>query len=123
MPIPKSIPAASTLQAGGGTLTGNGTSLDLGGAHRAVLFIATTTGTAGIFTFEHSFDGGQVWSQCNEVRDAAAADSAAAITATAAGQADKLLKVDPHNGPCLLRARISTAWVTSAPAVTGFPIR
>lgn len=118
------IPVVKTIQPGGATLTEDAStdSFDVSGAQRALIWVRAGSGTAGIMTFEHSFDNGVSWEQCNEVLDTLSADGSAPVLTTPAAPSDVLYKVDPHSGPCLIRARISTAWVTSAPEVRALAI-
>lgn len=104
------------------TLSGNGSTVDITGALRTLILLTSIDGTAGIYTFEISRDGGQNWVAAAAVRDASAADSSALVAATPAGAPAALYKVDHVPGPALLRARISTNWVTSAPQVDAITI-
>ena len=115
------IGTPTALQAAN-TLTGNGASIDLTGALRAFIVLTSIAGTAGIYTFEISQDGGTNWVAAAAVRDAAGADSGAVVAATPAGAPLAVYKVDHLDGPVLFRARISTNWVTNAPAVTAYRV-
>lgn len=116
------IAVPTELQAANALALGNGASIDLTGASRAMIVLTSIAGTAGIYTFEISRDGGTNWEAANAVRLGSTADSVAVVAATPAGAPAAVYKVDQINGPALLRARISTAWVTSAPAVTAYRI-
>lgn len=114
--------AASTVLQAANTLTGNGSTVDLGGAGRTVIVITSIAGTAGIYTFETSLDGGTNWGPAGNVRSAILADSSAVIAATTAAAPLYVYKIDQVNGPCLFRARISTSWVTNAPRVEAITV-
>lgn len=114
--------AAPTVLQAANTLSGNGTSVDLTGALRAFLVFTSIAGTAGVYTFEISNDGGDNWVAANAVRDAAGGDSGAIVASTPAGAPLAVYKIDQLNGPVKFRARISTNWVTNAPAVTCYTV-
>lgn len=94
-------------------LTGNGASVATA-AKRHLIYIGASAGTAGIFTFERSHDDGVNWVTQSVTR----LSDGVAITATAAAENDDCYLVAVQDGDNLIRARISTAWVTASPAVT-----
>lgn len=99
------IPAWKTLQ--NAATSGNGSSADITGAQRVLLFVRPSgTVTGGAITFEISRDEGVTWA---EVASAAGqqADSAAATGSLSATVA-WVYKIANISGPCKLRARIST---------------
>lgn len=116
-----SIAAPTVLQAAN-TLSGNGSSVDITGAIRTFIVFTSIAGTAGVYTFEISYDGGNNWVAANAVRDAAGADTGAIVASTPAGAPLAVYKVDHIDGQALFRARISTNWATNAPAVTAYTI-
>ncbi len=97
-----------------GTLTGNGSTADVTGAQAVIIGITKSTGTAGVYTFERSPDEGQNWSTLSVTR----LSTGASVTATTAGESGETFVASLVDGDQLVRARISTAWVTTAPAVT-----
>lgn len=94
-------------------LTGDGVSVAQA-AKNTLIYIGASAGTAGIFTFERSADEGVTWVAQSVTR----LSDGTAITATAAAENDDCYLVAGVDGDNLLRARISTAWVTASPAVT-----
>lgn len=103
----------TTLQASG-TLTGNGSSGSIQGGKSAIISIGKSTGTAGVYTFEQSTDEGAEFSTIPVVR----ASTGASVTATTAAESGEAFIVPLVDGDTVVRARISTAWVTAAPSVT-----
>lgn len=105
--------ARSALQSSG-TLSGNGTSASVQGAKAVVIGIGKSTGTAGIYTFEQSTDDGANWTACPVTR----LSDGASVTTTNAGESGETFILPLIDGDSMIRVRISTNWVTSAPAVT-----
>ncbi len=105
----------TTLQATN-TLSGNGSSGAIAGAKAAILSITKATGTAGVYTFEKSHDEGAEWSPLSVVRSS----TGASVTATTAAESGESFIVPLIDGDVVVRARISTNWVTSAPSSWDF---
>ena len=97
-----------------GTLSGNGTAVSVQGGKAVIFGIGKSTGTAGIYTFEQSFDDGANWSALTVVR----LSDGASITATNAAESGETFIAPLLDGDAMVRVRISTNWVTTAPAVS-----
>lgn len=95
-------------------LSGNGESVEVNGAKAVVFVSGESAGTAGIFTFERSHDGGSEWETMTVTR----ASDGAEITATAAAEDGNAYVASLVDGDVRVRARISTAFVTASPLVT-----
>lgn len=116
--------AAPTTMQNAASALGNGTSLDVAGATRTILFVTTGgTVTGGVLTFEESNDGGTEWAAADLVQDFTVADGGAEITTLAATGAPAIVKIGQKNGPRLIRARISTALTGTAPTITVRAVR
>lgn len=112
------MPAPTTMQNAASAL-GNGTSLNVTGATRTILFVTIGgTVTGGVLTFEESKDGGTEWANATDVQDITVADGGATITTLAATAAPAVVKIGTKTGPRLIRARISTALTGTAPTIT-----
>src|SRR5437762_2352191 len=95
----------STAQTAG-TLSGNGTAIQCAGVN-SVLFVIqkSSTGAAGMYTFEVSFDAGQTWAAitCTRLSDGTTA------SATNAAESGEAFAAPLYDGADVqYRARIST---------------
>lgn len=99
------------------TLTGNGSTADASGCNCVVFVVESApTGTAGIYTFEKSTDDGANWSALS-VTDVLTGAALAGSASAAARDGFTVIADEGLDGDILVRARISTNWVTAAPAV------
>lgn len=115
---------AATVMHNDGTATANGTSLDVTGALRTILFcfVDGAAPTAGVLTFEVSRDGGQTWSAINASGEVEDADGANPFSTLAFGSLPSVVKFARQDGPALIRARISTAFDGGGVDVLGVAI-
>ena len=111
------------MQAAQGTL-GNGTSLDVAGAARAIIEITRSAAlSAGQIVIEKSSADGLTWSTATAVTSIDGADGATDNATIDFGEMPITLKVDNLGGLGFLRARISTALVGGTATVRGVAIR
>jgi len=97
-----------------GTLSGNGTAVDVTGRNHVLIAIGVTaTGTAGRYTFEESPDGGINWSAVTAMR----LTDGTSASVTNAGENGVTFFLQQNDGPRMIRARISTNWSTDSPLV------